>query len=160
MNLAELDQAREKDNYDNNDPGCNPLALKAIQRDTYVPEKNSQLVSRFTQEKIDVADVAAVSDEEKNVTSALNTVYRAQLNLNQHKDAIAAPTRWALSVDATQYTQRQWNDITAAQLKLQLAELPMVKALSGQLDTCFSDFDASLRARSTGVPASCVADQK
>jgi hypothetical protein len=26
MNLAELDQAREKDNYDNNDPGCNPLA--------------------------------------------------------------------------------------------------------------------------------------
>ncbi len=37
------------------------LALNAIQRDPYVPAKGSQLVSRFTQEKIDAADVAAVS---------------------------------------------------------------------------------------------------
>ncbi len=100
------------------------LALKAIQRDTYVPEKGSQLVSRFTQEKIDAADVAAVSGEERNLTSELNTVYHAQLNLNQRKEELASKQRWVLNADATQYTKKQWDAICAALLKVELAEAP------------------------------------
>ena len=66
------------------------LALKAIQRDPFVPAKDSQLVSRFTQEKIDVADVAAVSNGEKSITAALNSVYHEQLYANQHKEKMRA----------------------------------------------------------------------
>ena len=46
------------------------LALKAIQGDPLVPEPHSGLVSRSTQEKIDAADVAAVSREERRVAGA------------------------------------------------------------------------------------------
>src|SRR5438093_10130858 len=107
-----------------------------------------QHVSRFTQEKIDSADVAAVSDEERNLTSELNTLYHAQLSLNQRKEKQASRNRWFLEVDATKYTQKQWDALIATNLKMNLAEAPQIKTLSGQLDTCFSDFDASLRARS------------
>jgi hypothetical protein len=69
------------------------LALKAIQRDPFVPKKNSQLVSRFTQDKIDAADVVAVSNEERNLTNALNPAYHAQLILN--KLIAKSDARWA-----------------------------------------------------------------
>jgi hypothetical protein len=72
------------------------LALKAIQRDTFIPETGSHTVSRITQEKIDAADVAAASPEERAVASNLNAVYDGQLFLNakadllQHEEKIMA----------------------------------------------------------------------
>ncbi len=130
------------------------FALKAIQRDTYVPAKGSQLVSRSTQEKIDAADIAAVSNEERNLTSELNAVYHAQLNLNQHKEELKQDSQRFFGIDAPQHTKKQW-DVIAKVLTEKSNEN---KTIGKQLDTCFSDFDASLRARSTNVPASCAAD--
>ncbi len=136
------------------------LALKAIQRDPYVPAKGSQLVSRFTQEKIDAADVAAISDEEKNVTVALNSVYHAQLNLNQFKEKFDNDSHSLERLDGTQYTKTRWDAICDAWGKMMAAESSQLKTLSEPLNVCFSDFDASLRVRSTDVPASCAANQK
>jgi hypothetical protein len=131
------------------------LALKAIQRDPFAPEKHSQLVSRFTQEKIDAADVAAASTEERNLTNALNTVYQAQLSLNQLKQEEANRFQWLGSRDTTQYTQKQWEALVKATFDPAIAEIPRKKALTEHLDKCYSDFDASLRARSLDTPASC-----
>jgi len=146
------------------------LALKAIQRDPYVPAKGSQLVSRFTQEKIDAADVAAVSDEEKNVTSTLNAVYHAQLSLN--KLNAKSDARWAdaegdkpsgvpsRSCHEVPPAKRKyhpaWDAYCAMLEQLDSLEAPGKKELTEKLNTCFSDFDASLRARSTNVPAPCA----
>ena len=132
------------------------LALKAIQRDPYVPAKGSQLVSRFTQEKIDAADVAAVSAEEKNCTNALNTVYHAQLDLNQREDERRRYQEDCFGADAPACSRKQMD----ALVKLLTAEGTVIRTIKGRLDTCFSDFDTSLRARSTDVPASCATEQK
>ncbi len=131
------------------------LALKAIQRDTFVPDKGSGLVSRYTQEKIDAADVAAISGEERKVIDELNTVYAAQLRLNQVKKQLS--TNELSALDATQYSQKQWDALVDAWGKMKVANLKQRDALQPPLDKCFSDFDASLRARSLAVPASCEA---
>lgn len=130
------------------------LALKAIQRDPYVPEKGSQLVNRATQEKIDSADVAAVSNEERNLTSELNAVYHAQLTLNQHKEELKQDSQRFFGTDAPQHTKKEWDVIA----KVLTERATTNKAIGKRLDMCFSDFDASLRVRSTDVPATCASD--
>jgi hypothetical protein len=135
------------------------LALKAIQRDPLVQPKNSNLVSRATQEKIDAADVAAVSEDEKKLTAVLNVIYNDQLSLNRQNNEVDKMTQWTLNVDATQYTQKQWNKIIDAQQKVILAGLPARKTLKAHLDSCFADFDTSLRARSTTAPTSCTTEK-
>ena len=130
------------------------LALKAIQRDPYAPAKGSKMVSRFTQEKIDAADVIAVSSEERNVTTALNSVYLAQLNLNQHKAQLERDGNEIHTLDANN------KKLSDAWVKLMTTESAAVKSLSADLDACYVDFDALLRARLTDVPASCASEQK
>ena len=145
-------QAKLSDNY----ATSALLALKAIQRDPYVPAKGSHLVGRLTQEKIDAADVAAISNEERKLTTALQSAYGARLNLNRRKEEWARRNHWFVEVDATQYTQKQWNALVEANYKLNLAEAPQMEALGGRLDACFSNFDVAIRARSADVPASCA----
>jgi hypothetical protein len=130
------------------------LALKAIQRDPYVPAKGSELVSRFTQEKIDAADVAATSDKEKNITVALTSVYRAQLTLNQRKEQMHVDGGKLEEIDS-RYSQKQRKALGDAWVKMMEAESSGVKSLSETINKCYSDFDPSLRARLTDVPASC-----
>jgi hypothetical protein len=135
------------------------LALKAIQRDVFVPPKNSNLVGRATQEKIDAADVAAASPEERNLTAVLNSVYHEQLTVNQRQNSLTEMSREVLALDATRYTQKQWNALTEAEFKILKLETPKIKAVRKQLDSCFADFDASLRARSTTAPESCTTEK-
>lgn len=126
------------------------LALKAIEGDTYVPEKGSNLVSRFTQEKIDAADVTAVSPEERNMTALLNNVYHERLSLNSDKAKLNQDSREWLEVSTR--LSKKTND----ELIDKFTESgKSIKARESQLDSCFADFDTSLRARSVDTPASC-----
>jgi hypothetical protein len=127
------------------------LALKAIQRNPFVPAKGSQLVSRFTQEKIDVADVAAVSNDEKSVTAALNSVYHVQLDANQHKEKMKADGNLLSTLDVRN------KKIADAWVKLMEAESAEQKSLDSSLEACYTTFDASLRARLPDIPAACGA---
>ncbi len=121
------------------------LALKSIQHDG----------NRSALDKIDAADVLAVSNEEKNVTLVLNSVYRKQLNFNRLKAKHDQDLHSLERLDATQYTQAEWNALCDAWGKLMLAQTSQMKTLSEPLNTCFTELDTSLRARSTDVPASC-----
>jgi carbonic anhydrase/acetyltransferase-like protein (isoleucine patch superfamily) len=103
------------------------LALKDIEGDLYVPEKDG-VVNRYTQEKINVAEVAAVSPEERANAAALGAVYEERLFVNMSKAHVGEPS--FIKEDAV--TQE------------------------GFLAKCFSDFDDSLRARSSTVPPSCA----
>lgn len=126
------------------------LALKAIEGDTYVPEKNSNLVSRFTQDKLDTADVAAVSPEERNITGSLNEVYKQRLLINQNEAALKeAGNDW---LPRSPSLSKKQNDAIIAKLTKWGDD---IKSRKNQLATCFTDFDSSLRARSVDAPASC-----
>lgn len=146
------------------------LALKGIEHDAFVPVKGSQLVSRFTQDKIDAADATAVSNEEKNLTNVLSLLYHAKLTLNElnaKSDARWAaadrdrppgvPSRSCHEVPPAkiQYDHPAWDKYCAALEKLDRLEAPAKNEITEKLNACFSDFDASLRARSTIAPASC-----
>lgn len=134
------------------------LALKAIERDPYVPEKSSGLVSRFTQEKIDAADVSAVSPEERNLTDELNIVYAAQLRLNLYKHEYDRGNAELMALGLTTpfpYTQKQWNAIVKAHSNLALLQIKKINDLKEPLTACFADFEASLRSRLTAMPISC-----
>jgi hypothetical protein len=103
------------------------LALKDIQGDLYVPEKTG-IMNRFTQEKINVAEVAAVSPEERVNAAALSGIYEERLFVNTGEAHVGEPSF--------------------------IKEYAMTQ--EGFLAKCFSDFDYSLRARSSTVPASCT----
>ncbi len=103
------------------------LALKDIQGDLYVPDKTG-IVNRFTQEKINVAEVEAVSPEERVNAAALSAIYEERLFVNTGKVHVGEP----VFIKGDAVTQE------------------------GFLAKCFSDFDDSLRARSSAVPASCT----
>ncbi len=131
------------------------LALKAIQRDPYIPEKDSNLVSRFTQEKIDAADVAAVSPEERGITSLLNAVYHKQLAVNYSKAKLKKDVaEW---LPHSPQLSKKTNDALIGDFS---DRRQANKDAEEQLNTCFTDLDTSLRARSTDVAASCTADSK
>ncbi len=122
------------------------LALKAIQGDPYVPEKGSGLVSRATQEKIDAADVSAISPEERGIAKALSVVYGGQLFQNARVNRLQILQKIASYGDKSN------------SLKVEREETAReVETFGKSLDGCFSDFDASLRSRSLAVPASCAA---
>ncbi len=120
------------------------LALKAIQGDPYIPEAGSGLVSRVTQEKIDAADVAAVSPDERNIAKALSLVYDGRLFLNGRQDRSRLEQKTAGYGDETSGLKAEREE-TARQ----------VDVFGRMFDGCVSDFDASLRSRSLAVPASC-----
>jgi chromosome segregation ATPase len=122
------------------------LALKAIQRDLYVPEVGSHTVSRATQEKIDAVDVAAVAPEERAIASELNTIYDGQLFLNSRADLLRHEDKLA-SFGSETVGLKTEREETSKQ----------VDTFRMALDKCFTDFDASLRARSLFVPESCAA---
>ena len=122
------------------------LALKAIQGDPYVPEKGSGLVSRATQEKIDAADVVAISPEERGVAKALSVVYDGQLFQNTRVNRLQILQKIASYGNETNG------------LKVEREETAREVDLFGKsLNACFSDFDRSLRSRSLTAPASCTA---
>jgi hypothetical protein len=126
------------------------LALKAIEGDTYAPGENSNLVSRFTQEKIDTADVTAVSPEERNMTVSLNEVYKRRLLINQNEAALKeAGNDW---LPRSPSLSKKQNDAVIAKLTKWGDE---IKIRKNELATCFTDFDSSLRARAVDAPASC-----
>jgi|ERR1019366_156812 hypothetical protein len=129
-------------------------ALKAIEEDTFVQKPDSNLVSRFTQEKIDAADALAVSIDQRNIMSVLNKMYAVKVNLNwqvKGRDLfvkIAHDDRLSSVFTAA---DKQRDEAEANQRSLAVA------TISGRLDKCFADMDSSLRARSKEVPASCKA---
>jgi hypothetical protein len=134
------------------------LALKAIQRDPYAPAGGSDLVSRFTQEKIDAADVVAKTNEERNVAAALNGIYRTQLGVNQVRAKFENDKHSLDRLDSTLYSETEWKALCDAWGKIMVQDSSRLKALREPLTACLSDFDASLRARSTALPASCTAE--
>lgn len=120
------------------------LAIKAIQGDPFVPEANSGLVSRSTQEKIDAADVAAVSPEERHVAGALNVVYHAQLFQNTRTNRLQLMQKLARHGRETAGMKAEREEMAR-----EVSDFEMV------LNGCLRDFDESLRARSLAVPKSC-----
>jgi hypothetical protein len=128
-------------------------ALKAIEGDTFVQKPGTNLVSRFTQEKIDAADALAVSSEEKHVTDTLNQIYAAKVNFNWQ---VVRKDRWLETVHLEErspsFTTPDYRQHARTMANQTSQE---VTAFSDQLDKCFSDLDSSLRARLVAVPASC-----
>ena len=120
------------------------LALKAIQGDPLVPEPHSNLVSRNTQEKIDAADVAAVTMEERRVAGALNVVYHARLFQNKQTSRLQSLQKLA-----------GHSGETAGMRTEQEATDKEVSDFEASLSGCSRDFDESLRARSLSVPRAC-----
>ena len=120
-------------------------ALKAIQGDPYVQERGSNLVSRATQEKIDAADVAAISSEERGIAKALSVVYEAQLFQNGRVNRLRLEEKLKGygNESAGMKTEREEN-------------AREVSVLGKTLETCYSEFDTSLRARSLAIPTSCA----
>jgi hypothetical protein len=97
------------------------LALKAIEEDTFVRVPPSRLTSRFTQDKIDAVDVLGVADQERNIAEALNQVYAVKLSLNWERYSVFGD-------DGRPFGGT-------------------IGVFEKKIDMCFSDFDASLRAR-------------
>jgi hypothetical protein len=121
------------------------LALKAIQRDLYVPEVGSHTVSRVTQEKIDAVDVAAVAPEERAIASELNSIYADQLFRNRTADRLVHEEKLFTFGGESAGLKAEREETTRE-----------VDTFGMALDKCIYDFDLSLRARSLAVPSSCV----
>jgi hypothetical protein len=126
------------------------LALKSIQRDLFIPDAGFTTVGRLTQEKIDTADVAAVSPEEKSMTDTLNAVYIKHISINRRKDE--HDRKVSEYVEASPRLSKKTND---AWIAVAVKTGDEIKSSQKQLDSCFVDLEASLRARSITTPASC-----
>ena len=127
------------------------LALKAIQGDVYVPpDAKSKLVFRPTQEKIDASDVTAVTPEERGLSALLGTVYDHRLTINFGEASFKRET--AAFVEASPHISKQKSDQAIDELARQSQE---DKDRKDKFEACVNDLDASLRARSVDVPASC-----
>jgi hypothetical protein len=147
------------------------LALKTMESDNVgygvsknVYRKQGLPIDRATQEKIDGVDALAVTDQEKRITDTLNHVYAAKVRFNWQ---VFEKDSWLKAVsldedvnerfkkDKTRLKKKGLRDEQAYNAEHAKEWSEAVLVASGKLATCFSEFDASLRARSTIVPVSC-----
>lgn len=129
------------------------LALKTIERDIYQQKLGSNLVSKDTQGKIDAADALAQAGEEKKITDALNFIYKAKVRFNwqvHQKDLLLEIVHLELRLHNTPKTDLKKDNNRAKEWS------EAISVADTKLETCFADFDTSLRSRATNVPASCV----
>lgn len=126
------------------------FALKAISSDATIPENaNGELMaSRHTTEKIDAADVEAVTPQEKFVVGLLHDFYSDRLINNTRRDTIRV-----------QYEEKAYSS-PASGLALQrvpdeLAKDPRIVGMTKREAACSDAVDAMLRLRVFDAPEEC-----
>jgi hypothetical protein len=125
------------------------VALKAIEGDGSSPEvrQGDVYANRRTLDKINAADAEAISPAESNLTDALNKLYEDKLINNAERN---------IRESIHEIDDKSGNELSRKMhVNQAMSTDPEIMDITKGENVCFSQFEASLRSRSTMIPQAC-----